>query len=245
MSHPNQTAKDGFMSRGRDSIVSPPFAPSSGHILDSRHLEESFGPSRSTETAATTGQNSTDAVKPKVDIKTLEQFIEYAYSRKGQRVILKSKVEKSIAQNPRLEDDAMSRLLALAAGDTLLAVPRQLLLVSWDIEGYPALRTSLASFVSRIMLRHSAFADTGVQGALLNLPEAPPAANALAKVAAFSPADEDGKETLKGTELQALRRNAAQLFATWLASNRRMNAEALTALLFQVMWAQGPHFVHW
>lgn len=191
-----------------------------------------------TEADATTpGPKSAGAGKPKVDIETLEQFIEYAYGRKGQRVSLKSKVEKAIADNPRLDDGALSRLLAIATGDALLAVPRQLLLVSRDIDGFPALRAALGSFVSTVMQRHPAFADVGVQGALRNLPEALPAADALAKVAAFSPAEEDGKEPLKGAELQALRRNAAHLLATWLASNRGMNAEELAALLFQVMWA--------
>lgn len=187
--------------------------------------------------ATTAGSKSVGASKPKVDIETLEQFIEYAYSRKGQRVSLKSKVEKAIAQNPRLDDGALSRLLVLAAGDALLAVPRQLLLVSRDVDGYPGLRAALGSFVSTVMQFHPAFADIGVQGALRNLPEALPAADALAKVAAFSPADEDGKEPLKSAELQALRRNAAHLLATWMASNRGMNAEELAALLFQVMWA--------
>jgi len=187
--------------------------------------------------SATAGQKNASAGKPKVDIETLEQFIEYAYGRKGQRVSLKTKVEKSIAQNPRLDDGAMSRLLALAVDDASLTVPRQLLLVSRDIEGYPALRASLGSFVSTVMQRHQVFADPGIQGALRNLPEALPAADALAKVAAFSPADEDGKEPLKGAELHALRGNAAHLFATWLASNRGTNVDELASLLFRVIWA--------
>lgn len=187
--------------------------------------------------ATTAGQKSAGGGKPKVDIETLEQFIEYAYGRKGQRVSLKSKVEKAIAQNPRLDDGSLSRLLATAAGDALLAVPRQLLLVRQDIEGYPALRAALGSFVSTVMQRHPAFADIGVQGALRNLPDAPSGADALARLAAFSPPDEDGKEPLKGADLHALRRNAAHLFATWLASNRGMNAEELAALLFHAMWS--------
>lgn len=191
-----------------------------------------------TDTAAapTAGEKSAGASKMKADIETLEQFIEYVYSRKGQRVSLKPKVERAIAQNPRLEDGAMIRLLALAAGDTLLAVPRQLLLVSRDVDG-ATLRAALGSFVLTVMQHHPAFAGPGVQGALRNLPDALPAADALGKVAAFSPADEDGKEPLKGADLHALRRNAAHLFATWLASNRGMNAEELAALLFQVVWS--------
>ena len=198
------------------------------------------GPAERTVTEGGTtaaGQKGAGGSKPKVDIETLEQFIEYAYGRKGQRVTLKAKVEKLIAQNPRLDEAALSRLLSLAGGDSLLAVPRQLLLLTRDIDGYPALRAALGSFVSTVMLRHPAFADPGVQGALRNLPEALAAAEALAKMAGFSPAAEEGKEPLKGAELQTLRRNAAHLFATWLANNRGMNAEELAALLFQVLWS--------
>jgi hypothetical protein len=83
--------------------------------------------------------------KQRPDIETLEQFIEYAYGRKGQRVTLKSKAERLIAQNPRLDDGAMSRLQVLAEADTFLAVPRQLLLLSREIEGLPALRAAMTS----------------------------------------------------------------------------------------------------
>lgn len=182
------------------------------------------------------GSKPAAVAKVKLDIETLEQFIEYAYGRKGQRVTLKGKTEKLIAQNPRLDDAALSRLLALAAGDALLSVPRQLLLVSREIDGYPALRAALASFVSNVMLRNPVFADAVVQGALRNLPEANPAADALSAVVQFTPREADGKDPLKGAELQALRRNAANLFVTWLANNRAMNADDLAALLFQVVW---------
>lgn len=179
---------------------------------------------------------TTSSSKPKVDIETLEQFIEYAYGRKGQRLKLESKVEKQIAQNPRLDDGALSRLLSRAASDTLLAVPRQILLASRDVEGFPALRAALTSFVSTVMLRHPVFADAGVQEALRNLPGARPMADALAAVVQFTPREADGKDPLKGADLQALRRNAAHLFATWMANNRGMNIDDLAALLFQVVW---------
>lgn len=183
------------------------------------------------------GKKNSGSGKPKEDIETLEQFIAYAYGRKGQRISLKPKVEKAIAQNPRLDDGALSRLLALAAGDALLAVPRQLLLVSRDIEGYPALQAALGSFVSTVMLRHPAFAAPGLQGALQNLPEALTAADALAKLAVFTPAEDGRKEPLKPAELQALRSNAAHLFAAWLANHRGLNTDELAALLFKVIWA--------
>lgn len=181
-------------------------------------------------------QKATGAGKAKVDIETLEQFIEYAYSRKGQRISLKPKVEKAIAQNPRLDDGALSRLLLLAEGDVLLAVPRQILLISRDIEGYPALRASLGSFVATVMQRHPAFADSGLQAALRNLPDAPSPADALAHVMSHAPAEREGSDPMKGADLQALRQNAANLFVTWLANSRSMNPDEVSALLFQVVW---------
>ena len=221
-------------SAGQPSSLSPVEAEAtSGQVTQSAGTDSA--PSETGFTAA--GKKNAGTGKPKVDIESLEQFIAYAYGRKGQRVSLKPKVEKAIAQNPRLDDGALSRLLALAAGDALLAVPRQLLLVSRDIQGYPALRAALGSFVSTVMRRHAAFAAPGIQGALQNLPEALSAADALAKLAAFTPVDEGGKEPLKAADLQALRSNAAHLFATWLASHRGMNTDELAALLFKVVWA--------
>lgn len=188
------------------------------------------------ERPSVTTKDEPSGKKSKPDPETLEQFIDYAYSRKGQRLKLESKVEKQIAQNPRLDDAAQSRLLSRASSDTLLAVPRQILLVSREVEGFPALREALASFVSNVMLRHPVFADAGVQGALRNLPDAKPAADALAEVVQFTPKEANGKDSLKGAELQALRRNAANLFVTWLANDRGLNTDDLAALLFQVAW---------
>lgn len=239
----SEPVTSGDASTSVPSVSSASAPPQDGEVNAQAASASQAGPevianSAATESVSTAAAHkSAGAAKPKVDIETLEQFIEYAYGRKGQRVSLKAKVEKAIAQNPRLDDGALSRLLSLAAGDVVLAVPRQLLLLSRDIDGHPALRSALVSFVSTVMLRHPVFAEAGVQGALRNLPEALAAADALAKVAAFNPADDGGKDTLKGAELQALRRNAAHLFATWLANNRSMNAEELAALLLQVLWS--------
>jgi chaperonin cofactor prefoldin len=51
------------------------------------------------------------------------------------------------------------------------------------------------------------------------------------------PVPVDGKEPLKSADLQALRRNATHLLATWFAINRGLNTEELALLLLQVLWA--------
>jgi hypothetical protein len=197
---------------------------------------ESAGPASTGEGTSEAPKSEPAGKKPKAEPETLEQFIEYAYGRKGQALTLKPKVEKEIAQNARLDDAALSRLLQLAKGDALLAVPRQILLLSQEVTGLPGLKAALTSFVKDVMLRHPVFSDAGVQGALRNLPEGLPPAEALARVAAFEPASNAEAEPLKGGELRDLRHNAVRLFVTWLAVNRGLNSEELSSLLFQVVW---------
>ena len=166
----------------------------------------------------------------------MEQFIAHVYARKGQRVALKLKVERAIAEHRRLDEAATARLMILVEADVLLAVPRQLLLASREVEGFPAVRGALTSFVMNVMLRHPAFAGSGPQAVVRNLPEAPSIAAAMAAVAGYEPAKVEGKDALKPTELQTLRRNAVHLLATWLACQRGMTLEELTSLLLQVLW---------
>lgn len=225
------------------AVVTPseaPLAPSTAEAAELPSTDvktvESPSPAAKGESTSEATKSESAGKKPKAEPETLEQFIEYAYGRKGQPLTLKSKVEKQIAQNARLDDAALSRLLKLAKGDTLLAVPRQILLLSQEVTGLPGLKAALTSFVSNIMLRHPVFSDAGVQGALRNLPEGLPPAEALARMAAFEPAPSVEAEPLKGGDLRDLRHNAVRLFVTWLAVNRSLNAEELSSLLFQVVW---------
>jgi len=231
------------------AVVLPPEAPSAPSTAEAAvptlpaELAAADAKAGESLSPATTGEGNSEATKseaagkkPKAEPETLEQFIEYAYGRKGQPLTLKSKVEKHIAQNARLDDAALSRLLQVAKGDTLLAVPRQILLLSQEVTGLPGLKAALTSFVSNVMLRHPVFSDTGVQGALRNLPEGLSPAEALAKVAAFESPSSASAEPLKGNDLRDLRNNAVRLFVTWLGVNRSLNSEELASLLFQVVW---------
>lgn len=216
------TPNSGDVEQGAASLVSAP--PSDGTAGEAATSEP--------------GPKSGSIGKPKVDIETLEQFIIHAYGRKGQRVTLKPKTERLVAENPRLDDEAISRLHTLIEADVLLAVPRQLLLVSREVEGLPALRAALNSFVSSVILRHPVFANQGVQAAVHNLPDAPPMAEALTTVATCVPTEVEGKDRLKPSDLHGLRRNATNLLVTWFACNRGLSFEDMASLLFQALW--GP-----
>lgn len=206
----------------------PPQAESSG---DARSTGR-----RETIQADESSQGLSGGKQPKTAIDTLEHLIEHAYGRRGKALSLTPKIEKKIAQKAQLNDAEQSRLLQLAKRDVLLVVPRQLLLLSSGIDSSPALRLALISFVSNLMLRHSAFQDEGVQAVLRSIPEFDSAAEALLSVTAFTPPPGNGDEPPKGVELEALRHNAAQLFATWLAVNHGFNADELSSLLLQSVW---------
>ena len=231
------------------AVVTPPETPLAPSIAEAAvpkppaELPPADAKAGEPPSPASTGEGNSEATKseaagkkPRAEPETLEQFIEYAYGRKGQPLTLKSKVEKQIAQNARLDDAALSRLLQLARGDTLLAVPRQILLLSQEVKGLPGLKAALTSLVANVMLRHPVFSGAGVQGALRNLPEGLPPAEALARVSAFEPGPSAEAEPLKGGDLRDLRHNAVRLFITWLAVNRSLNSEELSSLLFQVVW---------
>jgi len=172
----------------------------------------------------------------KLELETMAQVLDYAYGRKGQPLTLKPKVAKRVTENSQLDDSELSRLLQLMKGDKLLAVPRQILLLSQEVKVFPRLKAALVSIVADVMSRHPVFSERGVQGALRNLPEGLQPAEALTRVAEYKPSPSAEAQPLKGNDLRDLRYNAAHLFVTWLAVNRSLNFEELSSLLFQVVW---------
>lgn len=248
--NPNSPAADSVMPQGVPNSTPPPSQRSplesdgearAPTISPAQSLSSTEPPGKPSET-----ENGVDEVqretkasktaKSKPDIETLEQFIEYAYGRRGQRVSLPLKVQQVISQQPHLDEAAVGRLLVAVNADSLLAVPRQILLASREVEGLPALRGALTNFVSMVMLRTPVFALDGVQAAVFNRPEALSVSDALKAVAAYAPVPVEGAESLKPADLKELRRNAAHLLATWIAVHRGLSVEEVSNLLFHVLW---------
>lgn len=192
--------------------------------------------------AGQTGKgNKQPSNKPKNEIRNLEQFIAHAYGLKGRRVPLKPKVERQIAQDPRLSQEALDRLSELINKDKLFAVPRQLLLVARQVETYPGLRGALRDFVRERMLGHPLFSQSGLQAAIRNLEEAPPpemGLKALAQATKDCLAEEQAK-SLKDSEFDQLRTNAANCLAIWLTDARGLSVSAVIDMLYAALWAPG------
>ncbi len=175
-------------------------------------------------------------VKKKADIESLEQLIAEAYARRGKPPGITPKIQRLLSQNHSLDEEAMNRLMLLVTDDPQLAVPRQILLTSCEMSGFPAVKAALRDFVRVLMGQSPLFAQDGLRAAINNLPEAPSLAEALRIVAAYEPAKVDGRTPLKPKELQTLRRNATSLLVTWFALHRNLNPDELSRLLFESVW---------
>lgn len=205
--------------------------------------EEAGGPTQATSSAATAATGAAGKQgksKPKAEITTLEQFIAHAYALKGRKVPLKAKVERQIAQDPRLSEGARERLREVTSKDTTLAVPRQLLLASRQVTGYPGLRGAIRDFVRDTLLMHPIFLHERIEAAIRNLDEAPGPGDVLKQIAATEAKDlpsEFAGTIKKATEFEQLRTNAVYCMAIWLAESRGLSVAAVTDVLFTSLWA--------
>ena len=188
--------------------------------------------------SAVDANESRTIAKPKVQIETFGQFITHAYGMKGRKVALKSKVERAIAQEPKLAFDEMERVAQLVKEDTVLAVPRQLLLAARAVQGFPALRAALRGFVRDVLLRHPFFRQPGVEAAVRNLDSAPTPAEVLKVLAASDKQllSAEDAESMKAPEIEQLRLNAANCMAVWLADVKGLSIPALSGALFVALW---------
>ncbi|MGY2492133.1 hypothetical protein [Cupriavidus sp. CP313] len=195
-------------------------------------------PEQSTSVSSrATGERRTLA-KQKVEIETLVQFITSAYGLRGRKVSLKPRVERLIAQHPKLMEVELERLMALAKGDATLAVPRQLLLVARSIQTYPALRAEIRAFVRRVLLSHPILMQRGIEEAIRNVDEAPGTAEALKILAGTEQKllTVDQAEPMKATEFEQLRTNAVYCLALWLVDIKGLSVDAITDALYLALW---------
>lgn len=204
---------------------------------DSRHSQ------RTDQNAATTGkvkaEKATTRKGKKLEVDTLEQFIAHAYALKGRRVSITDAMERRIGREPKLDDEALARLSTIAQADTLFSVPRQLLLISHEIQTYPALRAAIRNFVKATMLASPLLAAEEIVGVIQNLPESLAIEEAINTVleAAIPPGSNNAKkEGIKSSQIAELRANTAYCLAVWLHETRNVSLEEVTDALYRSLW---------
>lgn len=172
---------------------------------------------------------------------SLADYIEYAYGRKGQKLAdLKEKVGfiRSLASNFRL-GERESELLRIAEKDVTLAVPRQLVFISREFQGYPSLRNELLGFVKKAVLQHPLFREQPALTLFINQGDfSPSALEAMRLIQEFGTTKDSQDSELSRAELDALHRNAAYLVAVWLREMRGRSLHDVAEMLFQGVWSK-------
>lgn len=170
---------------------------------------------------------------------SLADYIAYAYGRKGQKLAdLKEKAGliRNLATNHRL-GEREAELLSIAEKDATLAVPRHLVLVSREFQGYPSLRNELLGFVKKAILQHPLFREQPALTLFINQGDfSPSALEAMRLIHEFGTAREGQESNLSRAELEALQRNASYLVAVWLREMRGRSLHDVAEMLFQGVW---------
>jgi hypothetical protein len=167
---------------------------------------------------------------------TMVDFISQAYARKGQRVGLTSKQEKSLSANHKLDQEALIRLLDLAKQDRLLQVPRQLLLTSRNIQSHPLPRKVLVDFVQAVIKQHPICNLELVLVALEDDKQMPSLYSLYQSIKSYSPLYRITDEHLENSDLEKLKINTLNLMTVWLFHVRNVRIDEIVAVLLQIIW---------
>jgi hypothetical protein len=186
---------------------------------------------------AVEGEGGAEVGKRKPPPVTMEAFITQAFSRKGQRIGMNPRLEKSLSTHHKLDDAAKLRLMGLADADKLLVTPRQLLLAALSIESHPVPKKVLVEFVQSVMLRYSVYASGACSQALdLASISAVNVYGVFQSILGFRPPHKAGDEAPDASEVEQLRLNAVKLMTVWLFHAKNVRIEDLFGALLQTVW---------
>lgn len=172
---------------------------------------------------------------------SLADYIEYAYGRKGNKLAdLKKKIGfiRNLAKNFKL-GERESGLLRIAENDVTLAVPRQLVFICSEFQGYRQLQSELLGFVKKTMLQHPIFREQPQLTSFISQGDfSSSALEAMQLIQKFGTTKDSQGSELSRAELDALHRNAAYLVAVWLREMRSHSLYEVTEMLFKGVWSK-------
>lgn len=211
-------------------------APSPGDVKVADEAKEPVTPGAARGIDAEQGADGDSKVaKRKTPPVTMEAYIAQAYARKGQRVAMSTKLEKSLSTHHRIDELVLGRLLSLAQQDKLLLVPRQILLAAMSVESHPLPKQVLVDFVQKVMQRQPIFGSVLCKQALDPAAPVPNLYSLLKSIKEYNPLVRKGDECPPESDRELLRLNALKLMLVWLFRSKA-RLEELSAALLQVVW---------
>lgn len=174
------------------------------------------------------------------EIKSFEEFIVFSYSRNGQKIGLNKKAIEAISKATKLDEEAYGRLLELIRKDKILAVPRQLLLVSMEIDGFPMIKDEIRKFVNFVLSENAVFSMSGVADLLQNKSDVPDVKTPLVRLARldYSKIKElPDYESIKPRDFEKLKINFVYTLAVWFSEIRHLDLDKISEYLFESLWS--------
>lgn len=182
--------------------------------------------------------NSNAPVKDK--IKTLADFIVYAYSRNGQNLrSLASGELKAIAKTSKLDDDQFRGLLEIARRDSFLAVPCKIYFCVKKLDVPPFVRNEALRFIGATLKQHPVFASNEIGPVLSNRDDAIDPNKAIRVVAGLSQrtlGELIGSDKLRPKDAEKLRTNSINCLAVWIWETRAQNMGRIFQWLHEGYW---------
>jgi hypothetical protein len=204
------------------------------------------GGSASLERAGGAGSaTSTDDKKSKkrqriADPDRIEDFVDYAYKRRGQRVVLKKKSAVAIAEAPAPGSDFWEHLAKMADEDRTLAVPKQVLLAG--IPHKASVKTwSLLLDVCLIALRAHPASSEWASSLAAVTPEFEQGEQLLSRAAATDVSrmeTPDGKKLFTPAQAAAVRSNLVAFFAVWMVAVRGWSSSRCIRAMHEQVWVE-------
>lgn len=190
------------------------------------------------DTSKTPKESQRPKSKKKAEIASFEEFLANAYKSKGRKVSLTGKVQKQIDKDTTLSDEAKQRLYELVIKDTMLVVPRQLLLAAKAVDKYPRLRTAIFAFVRDILLEHPLFLNPDIERAVRNHEDALSPIEVLKLLSnSYKSVIKDATAMqMKDAEFDKLRCNAVNCMAVWLSEKKGLSIPMITDALYMALW---------
>jgi len=223
-----------------DSVSGAPAQPGTEFVYQAN------SPDNQVDSSTQNGRSDLIASKPKPGKSkkkktSIDEFLYYAYNRKGQRLSFTTIDASEVSLSLKSGDRPLERLRAVVSADVDLRVPRELLMSAEAVSEIPRARDAIFEFVRELMLEHPLFQNAVVQKVLREGGDTTSFREGLATLvedesATSARKSRDPSVAVKA-DRSALHKNASRLFATYVSLKNSLSVDEVVGLLFDSVWS--------